>query len=267
MYSRSQRVWPAAPLAWAALCLGMWVTPFAHAARVVRVSPQGEVATVDQVVVKFDEAMVPAGDPRAQAPATVRCADASLTGDVHWLEPKIWVYDFKQPLPPGAKCSVEMRSTLAAVSGTALSGTTRYGFNTGGPAVTSIRPSYGPIDENQIFILTLNGEAATETVRKNAWCETEGLGERIGVKSIEGDTRTALLKRFNLEKQAPRVVMLQCNRTLAAGAKMHLVWGAGIATPSGVPTKQARRFEYEVREPFTASFSCERENANAPCTP
>lgn len=264
---RTQRVWPAAPLALAALCLGVFATSPAHAARVTSVSPQGEVASVDQVVVKFDEAIVPAGDPRAQAPATVRCSDAKLTGDGHWLEPKIWVYDFKQSLPPGAKCAVELRSGLSAVSGTAVYGTTRYAFNTGGPAVTGIRPSYGPIDENQIFVLTLNGEADPASVRQNAWCETEGIGERIGVKWIEGDARTALLKRFNLDKQASRVVMLQCNRTLAAGAKMHLVWGAGIATPSGVATRKARPFEYEVREPFTASFSCERENANAPCTP
>ncbi|BET12465.1 MG2 domain-containing protein [Pandoraea sputorum] len=267
MHSRTQRVWPTAPLAWAALSLGMIMASPAQAARVVSVSPQGEVASVNQVVVKFDEAMVPAGDPRATAPAAVRCTDTSLTGDGHWLEPKIWVFDFKSDLPPGAKCSVEMRSGLSAVSGTALSGTTKYAFNTGGPAVSSIRPSYGPIDENQIFILTLNGAATPASVRQNAWCETEGVGERIGVKWIEGDTRAALLKRFNLDKQSARVVMLQCNRTLAAGAKMHLVWGAGIATPSGVPTKQARRFEYDVREPFTASFSCERENANTPCTP
>ncbi|MGC7556544.1 hypothetical protein, partial [Pandoraea pneumonica] len=90
---------------------------------------------------KFDEAMVPAGDPRATAPAAVRCTDTSLTGDGHWLEPKIWVFDFKSDLPPGAKCSVEMRSGLSAVSGSALSGTTKYALNTGGPAVSSIRPS------------------------------------------------------------------------------------------------------------------------------
>ena len=267
MQSRTQRVWPAAPWVWAVLCLGGFAASPVQAARVTSVSPQGEVASVDQVVVKFDEAMVPVGDPRAQAPAAVKCTDTSLAGEGHWLEPKIWVYDFKSSLPPGAKCSVELRGGLSAVSGAALSGTTRYAFNTGGPAVTSIRPSYGPIDENQIFILTLNGAAQPASVIQHAWCETEGVGERIGVKGIEGGTRLALLKRFSLEKQAARVVMLQCNRTLAAGAKMHLVWGAGITTPSGVPTKQARRFEYDVREPFTASFSCERENANAPCTP
>ena len=40
----------------------------AHAARVTQVSPQGEVAEVRQVVVRFDAAVVPAGDPRIAAP-------------------------------------------------------------------------------------------------------------------------------------------------------------------------------------------------------
>lgn len=270
MHSRAKRVWPVAPLAWAVLSMAtvatITATP-AGAAQVLSVSPQGEVANVRQVVVKFDESMVPAGDPRAAAPASVRCADPTVTGQGRWLEPKIWVWDFTNDLPPGVRCSVETRPSLAAVSGQALTGTTRFAFNTGGPAVSAIRPSYGAIDENQAFILTLNGPADPASLRKNVWCESEGVGERIGVKLVEGDTRTALLKRFHLEKDAARVAMLQCNRTLTPGAKMQLVWGAGVATPSGVLNRTARRFDFQVRDPFTASFSCERENANAPCTP
>ncbi|HEY4351731.1 MAG TPA: MG2 domain-containing protein, partial [Paraburkholderia sp.] len=62
---------------------------------------------------------------------------------------------------------------------------------------------------------------------------------------------------------------LQCQQTLPSGTKMQLVYGAGVASasPSGLANDVERRFDYTVREPFAASFSCERENAKAPCTP
>jgi hypothetical protein len=48
---------------------------------------------------------------------------------------------------------------------------------------------------------------------------------------------------------------------------VQLVFGKGVATPSGVPNTVEKRFNYKVREPFAASFSCERENAQAACLP
>ena len=56
----------------------------ALAARVASVSPTGEVATVRQVVVRFDEAVVPAGDPRLPAPFTLRCNGATAPGEGPW---------------------------------------------------------------------------------------------------------------------------------------------------------------------------------------
>jgi hypothetical protein len=41
------------------------VTLQAHALQIISVSPQGEVARVRQVVVKFDESAVNFGDPKA----------------------------------------------------------------------------------------------------------------------------------------------------------------------------------------------------------
>ncbi len=48
----------------------------AQAATIAGVSPQGEVAAVRQVVVRFDQAVVPAGDPRRPDPVTVSCEGA-----------------------------------------------------------------------------------------------------------------------------------------------------------------------------------------------
>ncbi len=49
----------------------------AQALTVASLSPQGEVARVRQVVVKFDSAAVSFGDPKAPAPFAVSCDDAA----------------------------------------------------------------------------------------------------------------------------------------------------------------------------------------------
>jgi len=48
---------------------------------------------------------------------------------------------------------------------------------------------------------------------------------------------------------------------------VQVVYGKGVATPSGVANNVERRLEFQVREPFAASFTCERENAQAACLP
>ena len=63
------------------------------------------------------------------------------------------------------------------------------------------------------------------------------------------------------------MLTLSCAQALPASAKMQLVYGKGVTSPSGIPNETERRFDFTVRAPFAASFSCERENAKAPCTP
>ncbi len=152
-------------------------------------------------------------------------------------------------------------------------GRTTFAFSTGGPAIVRVFPSAGRdddgpgIDEEQVFVLVLNGPATAASVTANAWCEIEGVGERVGVRLVDGDERRQLLKRFSLEARGDRVTMLSCTRRLPNGAKVALVWGKGIAAASGVATTVERRLAFQVRPDFTASFTCERENAQAACTP
>ena len=47
---------------------------------------------------------------------------------------------------------------------------------------------------------------------------------------------------------------------------MQLVWGR-VSSPSGVAGTVEKRFTFQVRAPFVAEFSCERENAQAACLP
>ncbi|SAK87037.1 Alpha-2-macroglobulin-like protein [Caballeronia temeraria] len=242
----------------------------ADAARIASVSPQGKVAQVRQVVAKFDEPMIAFGDAAAAAPGKVVCsgAQASATaGSGRWIDAKTWAFDFEHDLPPGVRCALDLTDSLTSTAGNALSGPRHFAFQTGGPFVTRIMPSYGDIEENQAFVLRLNGPATQASVLQNVWCESNALGNRIPVRAVDDATRAALLKHFRLEKESDRVLTLACQQTLPSATKMQLVYGTGVTGRSGIANDVEKRFDFNVREPFTASFSCERENAKAPCTP
>src|SRR4030095_823904 len=48
---------------------------------------------------------------------------------------------------------------------------------------------------------------------------------------------------------------------------VRLIWGPGIASPSGVSSNEEQVLEFAVRPPFTAKATCERENAKGDCIP
>ncbi|HDR9336567.1 TPA: alpha-2-macroglobulin, partial [Burkholderia multivorans] len=263
---RARRLWQTGALA--ALAGAAALSLHAGAARTVSVSPQGTVTEVRQAVVKFDEAMVAFGSASAPHPARVSCTDAAAArGQGHWLDDKTWVYDFENDLPPGVRCAVALNDTLRSVAGNAVGGPHRFAFQTGGPFPVSVRPGAREIEERQVFVLKLNGPADERSALANIWCEAAGIGNRIPVAAADGATRAALLDHFGWKRDAARVLTLQCAQALPASAKMQLVYGKGVASPSGIANETERRFDFTVRAPFAASFSCERENANAPCTP
>ncbi|QNN56353.1 alpha-2-macroglobulin [Diaphorobacter ruginosibacter] len=245
----------------------------AQALSISSFSPQGEVARVKQVVAKFDVAAVRFGDPKAAAPLTVSCDNVDAgKGSGRWTGDREWVFDFADDLPPGVRCSASVVSAFKSPTDAEISGQKKFQFNTGGPYVRYIEPStYTTIDEEQFFVLPLNGPATLESVRKNIWCVAGDVGERIPVKLIEGKQREALLKGRGLERQAARdplsFVTLACNRRLSPGTTMQIVFGKGVATPSGVANSNEKRFSYTVRAPFKAEFTCERESAQSGCLP
>ena len=254
----------------AACAAALWLVAgqTAGAATITSVVPQGEVAQVRQVVVRFDQGVVAFGDARLPNAMTVACQGGAVVGSGRWANDSTWLFDFRQALPPGLRCSVKVRADWKPT--TPLSGRTDYSFSTGGPAVVRVQPGEGSdIEEGQHFVLQLNGPAVEDTVLGQAWCEVQGIGERIAVRSVSGTARTDLLKALKLEAQAARVLVLACQRPLPGDTPMRLVWGAGIAARANpqVMTRTQQRFDYRVRKAFTAEFSCERERANAPCLP
>ncbi|MDR5811927.1 MG2 domain-containing protein [Caballeronia sp. LZ019] len=242
----------------------------ADAARAVSVSPQGKVAQVRQVVVKFDEAMTAFGSPAAAPPGKLACdgAPAAATaGSARWIDEKTWAFDFNSDLPPGVRCAVDLKAGIKSAAGNALAGPSHFTFQTGGPFVTRIQPNYGDIEEDQVFVLRLNGPATQASVLDHVWCESSALGNRIPVRMSDDATRKALLEHFGYQKESDRVLTLACQQRLPSASKMQLVFGQGVTGPSGIPNDVEERFDYRVRESFKAAFTCERENANAPCTP
>lgn len=253
---------------------GLLLSAFtAQAFQITSLTPQGEVSRVRQVVAKFDDSAVVFGDPKAAAPLALSCSDAQATkGTGRWTSDREWVFDFENDLPPGVQCTLQARAGMKSPKGADLTGNTSYKFNTGGPFVMDIRPgTYQRIDEEQYFVLRLNGPATLQSVRDNLWCSMEGVGERLPAKLIEGKERDELLKAYSLVKSAAKdplnYVTFSCNRRLTPSAKVQIVYGQGVSTPSGVASKIEKRFAFQVREPFSATFNCERENAQAACLP
>lgn len=250
-----------------------------QAFQIISLSPKGEVARVRQVVAKFDESAVNFGDPKAPAPLSLSCSDAQATkGAGRWISDREWAFEFERDLPPGIACSLQLRSGIKSAKGADLTGATSYKFNSGGPFVQNIQPDAdNRIDEEQFFTLQLNGPATLASVQANVWCAVDGLGERVAVRLIDGKDRATLLKSQGLEQAAAKaplsIVTLACNRRLSAEAKVQLVYGKGVATPgsggtpNGVANSVEKRFNFQVREPFAASFNCERENAQSACLP
>ena len=254
--------------AWAVVMATSGAT--ASAARIEHVSPQGEVAQVRQVMVRFDEAVVPLGQTQAAAPMRLACTGPAPEHSARWTSDREWVLDFRRMLPPGVRCTLEASEGWQPLKG-ALTGPTRYAFGTGGPAIVRSDPWDGAtIAEDQHFLLHLNGPATAASVRAQVWCEVEGLGERIGVRIVDGAPRTQILAARRVPaRQAESALVLACDRTLPTQAKLRLVWGAGVASAAdpAVLTRTAQRLRFQVRERFAATFSCERENAQAPCMP
>ena len=247
-------------------------TGAAHALQISSLTPQGEVSRVRQVVAKFDQPAVRFGDPKAPAPLAVACADAEAgKGSGRWTGDRQWVFDFDDDLPPGVRCTVTRVAGFQSATGAALTGPESWRFNSGGPFIRNWQPGYGKIDEQQVFLLELNGPATPESVQENVWCTASGIGERIPVRQVDGGQRAALLKALGRDKDADkapqRFLTLQCNRTLPPASRVQLVYGKGVATPSGVVNNVERRLSFDVREPFAVSFSCERENAQSACLP
>jgi alpha-2-macroglobulin len=211
--------------------LGVAAATTAQAVGISAVTPRGEVAQLRQVTVTFSEAVVPLGDLRGADPMALDCRGPVPPGSGRWINERTWVYDFRDAAGPGVRCTLRARPEWRPLAGS-LNGATEFAFGTGGPAVVSAAPYDGSeIDEDQNFLLRLSGAADPTSVEANAWCEVEGIGERLPLRTITGAPREQLLASRRIAKaEAERTLVASCARPLPNGAAVRLIWGKGIAT-------------------------------------
>ena len=247
---------------------------------------------VDRYTLRFSEAMVPLGDPRAKPAATSDCKPAQ-TG--RWADPQTFVIEFAAPLPGGITCTVTLRPNLATLRGSRVQGKTSFGIDTGGPAVLSVLAPGADgdeIDEDQVFLIATNVPASPASVAARASCAIDGIGEAAAV-DVLGDAavdqildglgqndwrRTGFFSEAQIADELPgdsaarrtalRTVMaLKCRRPLPPKHDMSLVWPATITTDAGKTAGRDQRFDFTVRQAFAANFECSRVNGKAACNP
>ncbi len=237
------------------------------APRVVQFSPRGVVKNVRQVTARFSEPMVPLGDPRSRvAPFVIDCVEK---GAARWVDSRTWAFDFDRDLPAGTRCTFTVRSDLRTLAKRPIGGEGAFAFSTGGPSIVRSTPyeDSRDVEEEQAFVLVLDGEATEASVLAHARFTVKGLPQAVGVRLITGEAREQILKTFWREAVAGPVVVLQAKQRFPAGAAIKLIWGKEIAAKSGVNSAKDQVLGFTVRKAFDARFHCDRLHVMTGCLP
>ncbi|MBN8849578.1 MULTISPECIES: MG2 domain-containing protein [unclassified Sphingomonas] len=263
-----------------------------NAPRVILAQPGIGGGAIERFTMRFSQPMAPLGDPRAAAPAKAECP---VGGQGRWVDQQTWVYEFEHALPGGTTCKFNAVEGLKSVAGYALAGTQSFTVDAGGPVARAVLPSGSgnEIEEDQTFLVAANMPPDPRSVAANAYCAVDGIGEKIPVDVLPADLPGKLIGEMGSDRWEIRsflesagvpqdiarasaadrqralagVVALKCRRNLPPGRDMALVWGANIAGAGGKIAGTDQRFDYTVREPFTARFECSRVNPQAGCSP
>ena len=278
------------PLSLMALAL----TPVASfgdgAPQVVLATPGIGNGAIERFTIRFSQPMVALGDPRAAGPLEVICA---TSGEGRWVDQQTYVWEFATPLPGGTTCEMKTRAGLKSVTGYPLGGQQVFRVDAGGPVARAVLPAGrgDGIEEDQVFLVAANMPATPASIAANAYCAVDGIGEKIAVDVMPADMPGKLLGELGDRWEVSRfletaglpttipagaadrrrmlagVTALTCRRPLPPGRDMALVWGARIAGAGGRLAGADQRFDYSVRQPFTARFECSRVNPQAGCSP
>ncbi|MBJ6723450.1 alpha-2-macroglobulin family protein [Geomesophilobacter sediminis] len=236
---------------------------WADSPRVERFSPTGRAKGVRQVAVLFSEPMTTFGDPRNDSPFDISCPEK---GSGRWVDVSNWVFDFDRDVPAGVSCLFTLKDGLKSASGLPVGGERSFSFSTGGPGILHARPSDGKtIEEDQIFILDLDGAPDEASVLGNVRFAVEGLAEPVGAEIVKGTERATVLKAAG-EKDLDTTLLLRCRQRFPSKAAVKLIWGAGVRSVTGLVSDE-QVVNYTVQDSFTVTFKCERTRADAACLP
>lgn len=244
---------------------------------------------IERFTMRFSDPMVPLGDPRADAPADVTCP---IAGQGRWIDQQTFVHEFARPLPGGISCTLTLKDGFKTLSGQNVGGQRTFVIDTGGPSVRAMLPTQGnTIEEDQVFVVATNVAVDRASVAANAYCAVNGIGEKIPADLLRSDVPGKLLaglgkdnwqvsnflEQAGLGSELPAagparaaalktVLALKCRRPLPPGHDVAVVWPANIMG-GGRASGRVQRFDFQVRDAFTARFECSRTNPRAGCNP
>ena len=263
----------------AIFALGAWCA--GAEPRIESFSPSGYTKDVGQVAVRFSEPMVALGDPDTSDPFAVGC---DVPGNGRWIDERHWVHDFAYDVPGGERCRFTLRRGVRTLAGEPVTGPREHVFHTGGPSIIG-KPigsslSWEPrVDERQVFLAALDADADAGTIRRHAYCQIRRASRRIPVDVVTGAERHAILDavpaRFlnelvesasthlprgdeatRTERILRRILAVRCMETLPGGARIRLVWGAGVADLDGAVNPADEVHLFRVRPAFVARPAC-----------
>ena len=259
----------------------LWVTlllSLCWATEVSTFSPQGSVYPVEQATARFSAPVVALGDNEAESPFEVDCP----AGSGRWLSPWLWVYDFKEPLPGGIRCSFTLREGLSDQKGEALEAAT-FTFDTGGPRVIDSLPKAGaalaeaealePINENPTLLLAFSAPLDPKQLSQKSYFSVAGSDARVGVEVLSNlalrEFLAGLGKRnpWSAAEEAQTLVGLRPQQALPSGARVELILEPGLASVAGVASQKPEQLAWRVREPFSAQINCTRFQPGGDCLP
>src|SRR5690606_6328977 len=145
------------------------------AARIAQFSPQGTVAQIHELSLSFDADVIAFGEGQGPAPVKISCNDPGLKGNGRWLDARRWSYVFEQEPGPGVSCSAELNPSFHTIDNQPITGRTSFSFGTGGPIADVERPYGNVIAEDQVFVLSFNGDVDPASVLAHTHCVVEGL--------------------------------------------------------------------------------------------
>jgi uncharacterized protein YfaS (alpha-2-macroglobulin family) len=255
---------------------------------VIDAVPGTDGRAIARFTLRFSDPMAPLGKD-ASAPIEMAC---EVAGGGRWTDPRTYVWEFEKPLPGSTTCKAELKPGLKTLAGRQLAGTRSFTIDSGGPFALAVLPSDGSeeIEEDQAFFVAANGPVDRASVAAGAYCAVDGIGERIAVDLLPQAKVEEVLdavggwQRENfLQSAAPsgdlpkegaertaalaQIVGLKCRRPLPPGRDVALVWGASIRSPTGRTAGSDHRFDFTVRQEFSARLTCSRVNPHSGCNP
>ncbi|TNE51374.1 MAG: hypothetical protein EP343_04580 [Deltaproteobacteria bacterium] len=134
------------------------VKSLAQPLKIVRMSPQGRIGNVHQIVVSFNQPMVPLTSlKQLKSKAAPFVIQPQIPGRFRWLDTKTALFQPKGRIPYSTRYRVVVPKGLSALSGRSLRKTKTYFFTT--PRLRLVRRtpySYSPTDANPIIAMQFN---------------------------------------------------------------------------------------------------------------